>query len=517
MVNPRAGLCLNLRLLLIKRLAALFLLLGGTLGAVATPVNDLRVMSFNIWVNGGTSLTRCIDAIRTTGADVVGLQECNAATARAIATNLGFYYLGVPDVSVVSRYPILHSISTGGGSAVAIELSPSQIVYLFNCHLAPYPYGPYSIREGRDQAYVINQENQTRMPALNQLLATMAPYIAGPSPCFLVGDFNAPSHLDYASYPWPTSLACDGAGLLDSYRLMHPANRTYPPAFAFDDPGITWTPRIDQEPEDAFDRIDFVFFSAGDGMTLLESTDLDARNSVSPWPSDHRAVISRFTLTPVLADQAVYEWNFATGDLAPALGDGLLSYADGAVTSNLTTFGASDGTTVPHIAGYPTRYMRVPAFTSSANGYHVTLNGSTPNGGGAYINQFTIIFDLLIPAPLGWVPLFNTNPQNANDADFFVDANGRVGIGEIGYSPNGTIASNTWHRVAFAANLASNTVTYYVEASRCSPARPPWMAAFPYTRASIPVPICCSLTRATPPASSPTPFTSAALHSSIAL
>ena len=506
-------------------------------------------MSFNIWVNGGTSLTRCIDAIRTTGADIVGLQECNAATARTIATNLGFYYLGIPDVSIVSRYPILQSISTSGGSAVAIELSPAQVVYLFNCHLAPYPYGPYSIREGRDQAFVINQEHQTRMPALNQLLATMAPYIAGSSPCFLVGDFNAPSHLDYASYPWPTSLACDTAGLLDSYRLMHPANRTYPPAFAFDDPGITWTPRTDQEPEDAFDRIDFVFFSAGDGMTLLESTDLDSRNSVSPWPSDHRAVISRFTLTPpVLADKAtqpspangatnvpqnvllswlqgsntlshniyfgatpvfrtndtnntfapgplatnttyywrvdevkssgvvtgdfwsfttrsvnVYEWNFANGDLTPALGDGVLSYADGAVTSNLTTFGTSDGTTAPHIAGYPTHYMRVPAFSNSANGYHVTLNGSTPNGGGAYINQFTIVFDLLIPAPLGWTPLFNTNPQNANDADFFVDANGRVGIGAIGYSTNGAITSNAWHRVAFAADLATNSATYYVD------------------------------------------------------
>jgi len=462
-VNPREGLCLNLRLLLIKPVGALLLLLGAALGAAASPVTDLRVMSFNIWVNGGTSLTRCIDAIRTSGADIVGLQECNAATARTIATNLGFYYLGIPDVSIVSRYPILHSISTGGGSAVAIELSPAQVVYLFNCHLAPYPYGPYSIREGRDQAFVINQEHQTRMPALGQLLTTMAPYIAGASPCFLVGDFNAPSHLDYASYPWPTSLACDTAGLLDSYRLMHPANRTYPPAFTFDDPGITWTPRTDQEPEDAFDRIDFVFFSAGDGMTLLESADLDARNSVSPWPSDHRAVISRFTLTPVLVDKAVYEWNFANGDLTPALGNGLLSYADGAVTSNLTTFGTSDGTNVPHIAGYPTRYMRVPAFTNSANGYHVTLNGSAPNGGGAYINQFTIIFDLVIPAPLGWVPLFNTNPQNANDADFFVDADGRLGIGAIGYSSNGTITSNTWHRVAFAANLASNTVTYYVD------------------------------------------------------
>jgi len=505
-------------------------------------------MSFNIWVNGGTSLTRCIEAIRTSGADIVGLQECNAATARSIATNLGFHYLGVPDVSIVSRYPILHAISTGGGSGVAMELSPGQVAYLFNCHLAPYPYGPYSIREGRDQAFVINQEHQTRMPALNQLLATMSPYIGGPSPCFLVGDFNAPSHLDYASYPWPTSVACDSAGLLDSYRLMHPANRTYPPAFAFDDPGITWTPMTAQEPENAFDRIDFVFYSEGDGMTLLQSTDLDARNSVNPWPSDHRAVLSRFTLTPpILAGKAtqpspaddatnvaqnvllswvqgsntlshniyfgtppvfrtndtnttfapgplamnttyywrvdevkptgvitgdvwsfttrtmnVYEWNFANGDLTPSLGNGLLSYADGVVTSNLTTFGTSDGATVPHIAGHPTRYMRVPAFSSSASGYHVTLNGSAPNGGGAYINQFTIIFDVLIPAPLGWTPLFNTNPQNGNDADFFVDANGRVGIGAIGYSPNGTIASNAWFRVAFAANLASNTVTYYV-------------------------------------------------------
>jgi endonuclease/exonuclease/phosphatase family metal-dependent hydrolase len=536
----------------IDHTARLFVRLGIVLFAFslpAAPVTDLRVMSFNIWVNGGTSLTRCVDAIRTTDADIVGLQECNATTARTIATNLGFHYLGVSDVSIVSRYPIRNVISTGGGSAVAIDLSPGQVVYLFNCHLAPYPYGPYSIREGRDQTFVINQENQTRMPALNQLLSTMASYISGPAPCFLVGDFNAPSHLDYASYPWPTSLACDTAGLLDSYRLMHPANRTYPPAFAFDDPGITWTPAVAQEPEDAFDRIDFVFFSAGDGMTLRESTELDARNSVSPWPSDHRAVISRFTLTPpLLADKAtqpspangatnvsqnvllswlpgsntlshniyfgttpvfrtndtnitfapgplamnttyywrvdevksngvvtgdlwsfttrsgnLYEWNFSNGDLTPALGNGVLSYTDGAVTSNLTSFGISDGATVPHISGHPTRYMRVPAFTSSANGYHVTLNGSGPNGGGAYINQFTLIFDLLIPPPLGWTPLFNTNPQNANDADLYVDTGGRVGIGDIGYSPIRTIASNTWYRIAVAADLAAGTVTYYVD------------------------------------------------------
>lgn len=528
----------------------MLLLVGPMCCFAAGAVTNVKVMSFNIWVNGGTSLTRCIEAIRTSGADIVGLQECNAATAATIGNNLGFYYLGVSDVSIVSRYPIVNTISVGGGSGVAIELSPGQLVYLFNCHLTAYPYGPYSMREGRDQAFVINQENQTRMPALNLLLNTMQPYLAGRSPCFLVGDFNAPSHLDYANYPWPTSLACTDAGLVDSYRVMHANNRTYPPAFAFDEPGITWTPQVSQEPNNAFDRIDFVHFSSGDGATVLGSIELDGHNSVNPWPSDHRAVLSRFSLTPpTLADKAsdpspangatnigtgvvlswlpgsntvsrnvyfgtsspgtfrtnqtntsfapgplarnttyywridevrpagmvvgdvwsfttvspkAFEWNFENGNLAPALGNGVLSYADATSTSNSTTFGVSDGSTVPHIGGYPTRYMRVAAFTSAANGYHLTLTGTGPNGGGVYINQFTIVFDVLIPAPLGWTPLFNTNPQNANDADFYIDPTGRVGTGGIGYSAPGAISPNVWYRIAFVADLAVGTVSYYV-------------------------------------------------------
>ena len=521
--------------------------------AFAAPVTELRVMSFNIWVNGGQSLTRCIDAIRTAGADLVGLQECNAATAQTIATSLGFHYLGVNDVSVVSRFPIVSTIPTGGGSGVAIELSPGQRVYLFNCHLAAFPYGPYSMREGRDQAFVLDQEQQTRMPGLNQLLTTLAPYLAGPVPCFLTGDFNAPSHLDYASYPWPTSLACAAAGLLDSYRVLHATNRTYPPAFAYNDPGITWTPLVAQEPNGAFDRIDFVFYAGGDGTLAVESMELDGRNSASPWPSDHRAVLSRFTLAPpVLTDRAtqpipahgtsnvslnatvswapgtnallhrvyfgpispgmlrtnttnvtfapgplersttyfwrvdevtpsgvvtgevwsfrtaavnVYEWNFAQGDLAPALGNGLLAYADGPITSNLVSFGVSDGTAVPHLNGYPTRYLKVPALTQTASGLHVTLTGSGPNGGGTYLNQFTLLFDLLLPGPLGWAALFNTNPQNANDADFYVDPTGHLGIGDIGYSA-ATLATNAWYRIAFAADLAAGVVRYHVNGSQ---------------------------------------------------
>jgi endonuclease/exonuclease/phosphatase (EEP) superfamily protein YafD len=135
------------------------------------------------------------------------------------------------------------------------------------------------------------------MPALNQLLSAMAPYLASAEPCFLTGDFNAPSHFDYTSFPWPTSIACTNGGLSDSYFAAHPNNRKFPGAFAFTEPGITWTPRTNEEPKGVFDRIDFVFFSAGDGVTVVNATELDGRNSVNPWPSDHRAVLSTFRLT----------------------------------------------------------------------------------------------------------------------------------------------------------------------------------------------------------------------------
>jgi endonuclease/exonuclease/phosphatase family metal-dependent hydrolase len=537
-----------LRPLRVAQLLALCLAGVGPL-AQSAAVTNLSVLSFNIWVNGGTSLPQCIEAIRSSGADLVGLQECNAATARTIATNLNFYYLGANDISIVSRFPIVSPINTGGGSAVAVELSPGQLLYLFNCHLTAYPYGPYSILEGGDQAFVLNQEAQTRLPALQALLQTMAPYLAGSSPCFLTGDFNAPSHQDYTDYPWPTSLACVQAGLVDSYRQLHPPARLYPPGFNYTDPGITWTPRPDQEPNSAYDRIDFVWASSR--VSAVESMELDARNSANPWPSDHRAVLSRFRLIlspasdratqPVPASGATqistrptltwtagtdalahrvyfgtpspgvfrtnqtnavfvpgallpgttyywrvdesgasgtvtgqvwsfttaaanrYEWHFGRPDLAASLGAGTLSYADGSVTSNLVSFGQSDGMSVPHIAGYPVRYLHVPAFTAAGNGLLATFSASGPNGGGVYLNQFTLIWDLLVPAPLGYVPLFNTNPQNANDADFYIDPSGSVGTGAIGYSGAGALSAGAWHRLAFAADLSAGVATYAVD------------------------------------------------------
>jgi hypothetical protein len=75
-----------------------------------------------------------------------------------------------------------------------------------------------------------------------------------------------------------------------------------------------------------------------------------------------------------------------------------------------------------------------------------------------------MVFDFLLPAPINWFPFFNTSPANAsgNDADFYVSPTGALGIAAIGYSAAATILTNTWYRVAFAADLSANVVTYYV-------------------------------------------------------
>ena len=57
----------------------------------------------------------------------------------------------------------------------------------------------------------------------------------------------------------------------------------------------------------------------------------------------------------------------------------------------------------------------------------IRTTGADLNGGGTYLNQFTMIFDVLLPGTLNWFPFFNTNPGNANNADFYVSPGGALG------------------------------------------------------------------------------------------
>lgn len=163
---------------------------------------------------------------------------------------------------------------------------------------------------------------------------------------------------------------------------------------------------------------------------------------------------------------ATYEWGFTAGDLTADLGPGIMDYRG--TTAGLTTFGTTDGSTVPHLNGVPTTYMSFGQWPTPETDYGYTLefSASTANGGGAYINQYTIIYDVLIPGALDWTPLFNTQLENNNDADWYVRDDGALGIGELGYSAAGVIQPDQWYRLGFTADLGAGDVRYYVDGTQ---------------------------------------------------
>jgi hypothetical protein len=95
---------------------------------------------------------------------------------------------------------------------------------------------------------------------------------------------------------WPVSLAMEESGFRDSYREV------YPDPVA--DPGFTWTagyPAPYVYPWEVFDRIDFVWAAGAietNASGVIGESRANADLAIRPWPSDHRAVASSFTVTP---------------------------------------------------------------------------------------------------------------------------------------------------------------------------------------------------------------------------
>lgn len=271
----------------------------------AAPV-ELTVMSFNIWYGATQTqgMDQVVEAIRKAGADVVGMQE-PYARLREVASRLGFH--ASPRLHVISAYPILEPAGADGAWGYVL-VAPGQVVAIANTHLSCCPYTPFRIvHHGFTRAEAMRQERNTRLRQVTQHLTALEPLLASGVPTFFAGDFNAPSWRDWTPavvkarglpYPmrWPVSRAIEAAGFRDSYREIHPD----PVA----DPGFTWTPGYPApyvKPWDVFDRIDFVWATASatpeDSRVIGEST-ANADLIVRPWPSDHRAVASTFSVTP---------------------------------------------------------------------------------------------------------------------------------------------------------------------------------------------------------------------------
>ena len=271
--------------------------------------STIRIMTFNIWRNGKAGkqpLSQTAKVIQMANADIVGLQEANAATVKTLADMLGqgWHHSG----SILSRFRIVEK----RGKGIKVRLDSGHEAFIFNNHFAHAPYQPYQllgIPYGRGkfiktEKEAIAEANKARGHQVDALLKEINAIPDKELPVFVTGDFNEPSHQDWtekaaatgrhpAKVSFPATRSLTEAGLVDAYRAVHQDE--------VKTPGYTWTPttRI-TDPKDHHDRIDFVFFR---GKTVkVKSAQIvgESRNNadivVTPYPSDHRAVVSRFTI-----------------------------------------------------------------------------------------------------------------------------------------------------------------------------------------------------------------------------
>ncbi|KAF3909959.1 hypothetical protein ABW20_dc0106064 [Dactylellina cionopaga] len=283
-------------------------------------VADLRIMTFNMWV-GGTHVkdfhNKQVRFIVNTNADIIGLQEATGGHPKRLADALGWYFWQPPkgDLGVISKYPIVADYglaNASGGVRIALDGEASQINF-WNVHFGYTPYGPYDFCFDKMAVEkVLQREAESgRTPQVVDTIKAMGPQLAASNkiPVVMVGDTNAPSHLDwteslrakncgYANVPWPTSIEPTKAGLIDSFRVAHPNPATFQ--------GTTWSPLYPfnqgstgkPEPQD---RIDFIYHKGK--LTVVDSQVLvvgspkpSGSHQNNDWTSDHAAVITTYKL-----------------------------------------------------------------------------------------------------------------------------------------------------------------------------------------------------------------------------
>ncbi|TPX11710.1 uncharacterized protein E0L32_007689 [Thyridium curvatum] len=279
-------------------------------------VSSLNVLTYNLW-HGGTQVNdyhrKQVRFLAGGNFDIIGFQESTGDHANRLAKALGWYVYQGQDVGTISRYPIVETYTIPGSYSLGVRIAldgQKQQVNVWNQHLGYDPYGPYDFCFSKMtvEQTLAREAQSGRTPQIRKSLELMKSNLdnANSVPVILLGDFNAPSHLDYteatrdthcgyANVPWPTSVEPTNAGMIDSYRVIHPDPLAVP--------GITWSPiYLDNNGrKEPMDRIDFIYHKGN--MTVVDSNTLivgsptpEPNHKNNDWTSDHASVHTVFQL-----------------------------------------------------------------------------------------------------------------------------------------------------------------------------------------------------------------------------
>ncbi|HUS35780.1 MAG TPA: hypothetical protein VM680_10560 [Verrucomicrobiae bacterium] len=164
------------------------------------------------------------------------------------------------------------------------------------------------------------------------------------------------------------------------------------------------------------------------------------------------------------------QWDFEFGDLGASIGSDLKYFDptfDGPTGSsdNKTAFGTTTELGIADIGGAPAKVIQVPGDLTRQLGY-IMEHRIAPNGGGTKVNQYTLIFDIMVdnagPGAASLLQISSLN--NTDDGDLFWQGN-NFGQGTDGYIGTGAFTPGEWHRVIAAYDEAANppVVTKFVD------------------------------------------------------
>ena len=272
--------------------------------------DSIRILSFNILYGGDEiDYNKVIELIKKANPDVIGFQEAEGNIPK-IAKSLGWKYYD-SRLHLMSKYPII-SQKSSAWYYVLLEVRPGHVFAFSNIHLPSDPYGPDLIKNGSPIDSVIKNEYLTRYHELDKFEKIYDSLYQAEIPLIVTGDFNSPSHRDWIDatvnlrphlkykVDWIVSKRMEEMGFIDTYREANPD--------VLKNPGLTWTPASPPivPANETHDRIDYIWASNIEKVihsTLIgEEGGKDVTFSVSPYPSDHRGVLTTCLIKPVLSN-----------------------------------------------------------------------------------------------------------------------------------------------------------------------------------------------------------------------
>jgi hypothetical protein len=102
------------------------------------------------------------------------------------------------------------------------------------------------------------------------------------------------------------------------------------------------------------------------------------------------------------------------------------------------------------------------AVKPGANAYYTIRHNIGANGGGEYVNEYTLMMDIRGSAAdfSEWISVFNNSTGNGGDGSLWIDGDGKIGVAGLGgYSSTG-LTPDTWHRVTIAVKLGDSFRIY---------------------------------------------------------